>query len=112
MSALTDMQIAGVMMKIGVGLTIWLIITILFFRWYSAEEVTDAVAAGVARSGTRADGIAPAMTDETPDSDTATDPAPAETVPAAAEAAAIEPATRGAGAVLAAPERRALPRRR
>jgi cytochrome c oxidase assembly factor CtaG len=39
MSALTDMQIAGVVMKIGVGLTIWLILTILFFRWYSAEEV-------------------------------------------------------------------------
>lgn len=39
MSALTDMQIAGVIMKIGVGLTMWLIIAILFFRWYSAEEV-------------------------------------------------------------------------
>ena len=39
MSALTDMQIAGVVMKIGVGLTIWLIIAILFFRWYNAEEV-------------------------------------------------------------------------
>ena len=38
LSALNDMQIAGVVMKIGVGLTIWLIITILFFRWYSAEE--------------------------------------------------------------------------
>jgi len=39
MSALTDMQIAGVIMKIGVGLTLWLIIAIVFFRWYSAEEV-------------------------------------------------------------------------
>jgi putative membrane protein len=38
-SALTDMQIAGVVMKIGVGLTIWVMIAILFFRWYSAEEV-------------------------------------------------------------------------
>jgi putative membrane protein len=38
MSALTDMQIAGVIMKIGVGLTLWLIIAIVFFRWYSAEE--------------------------------------------------------------------------
>ena len=37
-SALTDMQIAGIVMKIGVGLTIWLIIAILFFRWYNAEE--------------------------------------------------------------------------
>ena len=38
-SALTDMQVAGVVMKIGVGLTIWLIIAILFFRWYNAEEL-------------------------------------------------------------------------
>src|SRR6478609_1581682 len=38
-SALNDMQIAGVVMKIGVGLTIWVMIAILFFRWYSAEEV-------------------------------------------------------------------------
>lgn len=37
-SALTDMQVAGVVMKIGVGLTLWIIIAILFFRWYSAEE--------------------------------------------------------------------------
>ena len=37
-SALNDMQIAGVVMKLGVGLTIWLIIAILFFRWYNAEE--------------------------------------------------------------------------
>jgi putative membrane protein len=41
-SALTDMQIAGVVMKIGVGLTIWLIIAILFFRWYNAEELHTA----------------------------------------------------------------------
>ena len=38
-SALTDMQVAGIIMKIGVGLTLWLIIAIIFFRWYSAEEV-------------------------------------------------------------------------
>src|SRR6476660_465290 len=38
-SALTDMPIAGVVMKIGVGVTIWLIIAILFFRWYNAEEL-------------------------------------------------------------------------
>lgn len=38
LSALHDMQIAGVVMKIGVGLTLWLIIAILFFRWYNAEE--------------------------------------------------------------------------
>ena len=48
MSALTDMQIAGLIMKIGVGFTFGLIITIVFFRWYNAEEAPDAVAAGVA----------------------------------------------------------------
>jgi putative membrane protein len=37
-SALHDMQIAGVVMKIGVGVTLWTIIAILFFRWYNAEE--------------------------------------------------------------------------
>jgi putative membrane protein len=37
-SALSDMQIAGLIMKIGVGLTLWVIIAIIFFRWYSVEE--------------------------------------------------------------------------
>ena len=37
-SAISDMQVAGVIMKIGVGFTLWVIIAILFFRWYSAEE--------------------------------------------------------------------------
>jgi putative membrane protein len=37
-SAITDMQVAGVIMKIGVGFTLWVIIAILFFRWYAAEE--------------------------------------------------------------------------
>src|SRR4029079_217970 len=37
-SAISDMQIAGVIMKIGVGFTLWVIIAILFFRWYAAEE--------------------------------------------------------------------------
>jgi putative membrane protein len=37
-SAISDMQVAGVIMKIGVGLTLWIVIAILFFRWYSAEE--------------------------------------------------------------------------
>ncbi len=38
-SALGDMQVAGIVMKIGVGLTLWLVITIIFFRWYNAEEL-------------------------------------------------------------------------
>jgi len=36
-SALSDMQVAGVVMKIGVGLTLWIVIAIVFFRWYNAE---------------------------------------------------------------------------
>lgn len=38
-SELTDMQLAGVIMKIGVGFALWVAITILFFKWYNAEEV-------------------------------------------------------------------------
>ena len=38
-SEITDMQVAGVVMKIGVGLTLWVVIAIVFFRWYNAEEV-------------------------------------------------------------------------
>ncbi len=38
-SALSDMQVAGIIMKIGVGLSMWVIIATLFFRWYNAEEV-------------------------------------------------------------------------
>jgi putative membrane protein len=37
-SALSDMQVAGLIMKIGAGLLIWGVIAILFFRWYRREE--------------------------------------------------------------------------
>jgi putative membrane protein len=37
-SALTDMQVAGLIMKIGAGILIWGVITILFFRWHRGEE--------------------------------------------------------------------------
>jgi putative membrane protein len=39
MSALEDMRIAGLIMKIGAGVVLWVVIAIVFFRWYSAEEV-------------------------------------------------------------------------
>ena len=37
-SALTDQQVAGLIMKIGAGAYLWLIIGTIFFRWYAAEE--------------------------------------------------------------------------
>jgi putative membrane protein len=37
-SALTDMQVAGLIMKIGAGILIWGVITIVFFRWFRREE--------------------------------------------------------------------------
>jgi putative membrane protein len=35
---LQDMQDAGLIMKIGGGVVLWVIIAIVFFRWYSDEE--------------------------------------------------------------------------
>jgi putative membrane protein len=37
-SALDDMRLAGLVMKIGAGTVLWVIIAIVFFRWYGAEE--------------------------------------------------------------------------
>ena len=37
-SALTDMRTAGLVMKIGGGLLLWVVITVVFFRWSSDEE--------------------------------------------------------------------------
>jgi putative membrane protein len=37
-SALTDQQTAGLIMKIVGGLYLWLVIGIVFFRWYESEE--------------------------------------------------------------------------
>jgi putative membrane protein len=37
-SALTDQQTAGLIMKIVGGLFLWLVIALIFFRWYESEE--------------------------------------------------------------------------
>ncbi len=37
-SALDDMRIAGLIMKIAGGMVLWTVIAIVFFRWYSQEE--------------------------------------------------------------------------
>lgn len=33
-----DQQLAGILMKVGGGIVLWVAITILFFRWYHVEE--------------------------------------------------------------------------
>jgi putative membrane protein len=38
LSALDDMRFAGLIMKILVGFSLWITITIIFFRWNSAEQ--------------------------------------------------------------------------
>ena len=60
----TTCRSPGSIMKIGVGFTLWVIIAIIFFRWYNAEEIRTPSPAGVARPRPRADGIAAAMTDD------------------------------------------------
>ncbi|MCA1845591.1 MAG: cytochrome c oxidase assembly protein [Actinobacteria bacterium] len=37
-SALTDQQVAGLIMKIGAGAYLWMIIGVIFFKWYAREE--------------------------------------------------------------------------
>ena len=37
-SALDDTRISGLIMKLGMGATLWSIIAVLFFRWSSKEE--------------------------------------------------------------------------
>ena len=41
LSAGEDQQIAGLIMKLGGGLLLWLLIAVLFFQWHSAEEEND-----------------------------------------------------------------------
>lgn len=40
--ALTDLRMAGIVMKLGGGLLLWTVIAVLFFRWSSREERGDA----------------------------------------------------------------------
>src|SRR2546421_105224 len=40
-SALTDMQMSGLIMKIVGGFYLWTVIAVIFFRWYNAEEKTS-----------------------------------------------------------------------
>jgi putative membrane protein len=38
LSTLADQQAAGLIMKIGAGLLLWMVIAVVFFRWVSEEE--------------------------------------------------------------------------
>lgn len=44
LSAAEDQRIAGLLMKIGGGLLLWSVITVLFFRWHAESEATDRAA--------------------------------------------------------------------
>jgi putative membrane protein len=37
-SAVTDQQVAGLIMKLGAGAYLWAVIITIFFRWYAREE--------------------------------------------------------------------------
>ena len=37
-SALDDMRTAGLIMKVGAGFYLWILIAVIFFRWYAREE--------------------------------------------------------------------------
>jgi len=39
-SALGDQLFAGLLMKVGAGFFLWIVIAVIFFRWYSHEEKT------------------------------------------------------------------------
>ena len=41
LSAAEDQRVAGLLMKLGGGLLLWLIIAVLFFKWHAAEEEND-----------------------------------------------------------------------
>jgi putative membrane protein len=41
LSAGEDQRIAGLLMKLGGGLLLWMVIAVLFFKWHAAEEEND-----------------------------------------------------------------------
>lgn len=38
LSTLDDQRVAGLIMKLGGGLSLWMVITVVFFRWFAEEE--------------------------------------------------------------------------
>ena len=48
-SVTTDQQVAGVIMKLGAGTYLWVLITLIFFRWSAQTERADREAAAARR---------------------------------------------------------------
>jgi putative membrane protein len=48
LSTLEDQQLAGLIMKIGAGLLLWLVIAVVFFRWAAEEERANTPRHGLA----------------------------------------------------------------
>lgn len=55
-SALSDQQVAGLIMKIGSGFYLWTVIAVIFFRWYDSEERQAGAEPRAARPGGPGDG--------------------------------------------------------
>lgn len=51
LSATDDMQLAGLLMKVGAGLLLWSILAVMFFRWASREEPAGGRARAVDPAG-------------------------------------------------------------
>lgn len=49
LSAGEDQRIAGLLMKIGGGLLLWSVVTVVFFRWHADTDATDREARRLAR---------------------------------------------------------------
>jgi hypothetical protein len=48
-SVTTDQQVAGAIMKLGAGTYLWVLITLLFFKWSARQEAADREAAAERR---------------------------------------------------------------
>jgi putative membrane protein len=48
-SVTTDQQVAGAIMKLGAGTYVWVLITLLFFKWSARQEAADREAAAERR---------------------------------------------------------------
>ncbi len=47
MSAVTDQTVAGIVMKLGGGLLIWVTIAVIWFRWSAEERNWDELSVSV-----------------------------------------------------------------
>ena len=63
-SALQDQQIAGLIMKLGMGLLLWAVIAVVFFRWPADEQRHEPTRPASADRGRRERPIRPAAEPE------------------------------------------------